>query len=194
MVLTPSTMLALGTPAPDFALRDTVSERTLSLADFSAKKALVVMFICNHCPYVVHVADGIASFARDYEAKDVAIVAISANDPRTHPEDAPAKLGAEARRRGYRFPYLFDETQEVAKAYTAACTPDFFVFDATRKLVYRGQFDASRPGNGAPVSGSDLRAAVDAVLAGRAPAAEQRPSLGCNIKWRRGNEPEYFRS
>ena len=194
MVLIPSTMLALGTPAPELALRDTVSERTMSLADFATKRALVVMFICNHCPYVVHVADGIASFARDYERKDVAIVAVSANDPRTHPDDAPSKLAAEARRRGYRFPYLFDEQQEVAKAYTAACTPDFFVFDEARKLAYRGQFDSSRPGNGIPVSGADLRAAVDAVLAGKSPAAEQRPSLGCNIKWRRGNEPAYFRS
>lgn len=194
MVLTPSTMLPLGTQAPDFALLEPATGRTVRLADFASKKALVVMFVCNHCPFVKHVAEGLARLGRDYEARDVAVVAISANDPKTHPEDAPEKLAEEAKRRGYRFPYLFDATQEVAKAYTAACTPDFFVFDADRRLAYRGQLDASRPGNDVPVTGKDLRAAVDALLAGKPVNAEQRASIGCNIKWRAGNEPEYFRS
>ena len=192
MALTPSTMLPLGTPAPDFALRDSVSGKTVKLADFAQKKALVVMFICNHCPYVQHVREGLAAFGRDYASKDVGIVAISANDPETHPGDAPDKLALEAKSAGYRFPYLFDETQSVAKSYTAACTPDFFVFDEQRKLAYRGQLDPSRPGNAVPVTGADLRAAVDALLAGKPVAGTQKPSLGCNIKWRAGNEPRYF--
>ena len=192
MVLTPSTMLPLGTPAPDFALKDVTSGKTVKLADFASKKALVVMFICNHCPYVKHVRDGLTAFGRDYAAKDVAIVAISANDAATHPDDAPDKLAAEARAQGWRFPYLHDETQSVAKSYSAACTPDFFVFDAQRKLVYRGQLDGSRPGNSIPSTGADLRAAVDAVLASKPVSPRQKASLGCNIKWRAGNEPEYF--
>ena len=194
MVLTPSTMLPLGSPAPDFALPDTVSGRTMALADFAGKRALLVIFLCNHCPYVKHVQGGLAALGHDYEKKDVAIVAISANDAATHPDDAPAKLGAEAKHAGYRFPVLYDESQEVAKAYRAACTPDFFLFDAERRLAYRGQFDASRPGSGIPVTGADLRAAIEAVLAGKPLAAEQKPSLGCNIKWRPGNEPAYFAS
>jgi len=192
MVLTPSTMLPLGTQAPDFALKDVTSGKTMKLSDFGSKKALVVMFICNHCPYVKHVRDGLTAFGRDYAARDVAIVAISANDAATHPDDAPDKLAAEARAQGWRFPYLHDETQSVAKSYTAACTPDFFVFDAQRKLVYRGQLDGSRPGNSIPVTGADLRVAVDAVLAGKPVSPRQKASLGCNIKWRVGNEPEYF--
>jgi peroxiredoxin len=193
MTLTPSTMLPLGTAAPDFSLPDTVSGRTVSLADFAAKKGFLAIFLCNHCPYVKHIQDGLARFGRDYAAKDVAIVAISANDPKTHPDDAPEKLGRNARAAGYVFPVLFDESQEVAKDYTAACTPDFFLFDKRRKLAYRGQFDASRPGNDVPVTGADLRAAVDALLSGKPVAKTQKASLGCNIKWRPGNEPDYFK-
>ena len=184
MALTPSTMLPLGTPAPDFALSDAVSGRIVSLSDFKAKKAIVVMFICNHCPYVKHVQAGLVKLGQDYETSEAAIVAISANDAAAYPEDSPKKLGAEARRVGYRFPYLHDETQEVAQAFHAACTPDFFLFGPDRTLGYRGQFDASRPGNGLPVTGADLRTAIDAVLAGRPVPPEQKPSLGCNIKWR----------
>jgi peroxiredoxin len=192
MALTPSTMLPLGTPAPDFSLTDTVSGKKTSLATFAGKKALLVIFMCNHCPYVKHLKDGLVKLGKDYEAKDAAIVAISANDAASHPEDAPDKLGAEAKALGYRFPVLYDETQKVAQAYHAACTPDFFLFDAARKLAYRGQFDASRPGNGLPVTGQDVRAALDAVIVGKAVPASQKPSLGCNIKWRAGNEPEYY--
>jgi peroxiredoxin len=194
MALTPSTRLPWGTPAPDFRLPDAVSGRTVALADFAQKPALVVMFICNHCPYVKHIQAGLAAFARDYQAKNIGIVAISANDVADYPEDSPPKMKAEAKAAGYTFPYLFDETQAVAKAYRAACTPDLYLFDRERKLVYRGQFDESRPGNGRPVTGADLRAACDAVLAGRAPAAAQKPSIGCNIKWKPGNEPEYSHS
>jgi len=194
MVLTPSTMLPLGTAAPDFALRDVTTGKTMKLADFREKKALVVMFICNHCPYVKHVEDGLTAFARDYATRDVAIVAISSNDAETHPDDAPEKLAATVKSRGWKFAYLYDQAQSVAKSYTAACTPDFFVFDAARKLAYRGQFDASRPNSGIPVTGADLRAALDALLAGKSVAPQQKPSLGCNIKWRAGNEPAYFGS
>jgi peroxiredoxin len=194
MALTPSTMLPLGTAAPEFSLTDTVSGKKMSLATFKDRKALLVMFICNHCPYVKHLKPALVQLGKDYEKKDAAIVAISANDPVSHPEDAPDKLGAEAKSLGYRFPMLFDETQKVAQAYKAACTPDFFVFDASRKLVYRGQFDASRPGNNQPVTGSDLRAALDAAIAGKPAPSKQVPSLGCNIKWAAGNEPEYFTS
>jgi thiol-disulfide isomerase/thioredoxin len=194
MALTPSTMLPLGTAAPEFSLTDTVSGKKMSLATFKDKKALVVMFICNHCPYVKHLKPGLVQFGKDYENKDAAIVAISSNDPISHPEDAPEKLGAEAKLLGYRFPMLFDETQKVAQAYQAACTPDFFVFDASRKLAYRGQFDSSRPGNNHAVTGSDLRAALDAAIAGKASPSKQVPSIGCNIKWRAGNEPAYSKS
>jgi thiol-disulfide isomerase/thioredoxin len=192
MALTPSTMLPLGTAAPDFSLTDTVSGKKVSPAAFKDRKALLVMFICNHCPYVKHLKPALVQLGKDYEKKDVGIVAISSNDPGSHPDDAPEKMAAEAGSLGYKFPYLFDETQAVAKAYKAACTPDFFVFDAARKLAYRGQFDASRPGNNQPVTGADLRGALDAVIAGKAPGAKQTPSLGCNIKWRAGSEPEYF--
>jgi peroxiredoxin len=191
MAETPSTMLALGTPAPDFRLPDP-SGRLHALEDFAASPALLVAFVCNHCPFVRHVADGLARFARDYQGKGLAVVAINANDVKAYPQDAPDRMAEEAKARGYVFPYLFDQSQAVAKAYRAACTPDFFLFDRERKLVYRGQFDGSRPGNRVPVTGADLRAAVDAVLAGRPVAEDQKPSLGCNIKWRRGNEPEYW--
>ena len=191
MVVTPSTTLPWGTPAPDFRLPDAVSGRPVALADFAPKPALVVMFICNHCPYVKHIRAGLAAFARAYQPKGVGVVAISANDVADYPEDSPAKMKAEAKAAGYTFPYLFDETQAVAKAYRAACTPDLYLFDRDRKLVYRGQFDDSRPGNGRPVTGADLRAACDAVLEGRTPAAAQTPSIGCNIKWKPGNAPDY---
>jgi peroxiredoxin len=188
---TASTMLPLGVDAPDFALPD-ADGKIVSLDDFASAPALVVVFMCNHCPYVIHVAEGLAALAAEYQRRGVAFVGINANDARAYPDDAPAKMAQESRRRGYTFPYLYDETQAVAKAYHAACTPDFFVFDRRRKLVYRGQMDGSRPGNGVPVSGADLRAALDAVLADRPVAADQKPSLGCNIKWKPGNEPDYF--
>lgn len=191
MVATNSTMLAIGTPAPDFDLPDPDGRR-YSLEDFADAKALVVAFICNHCPFVKHLRKELAAFAREYTAKGVALVAVNANDITTHPADAPERMRDEIREQGYVFPYLFDASQNVAKAYRAACTPDFFVFDRARRLAYRGQFDDSRPGSGVPVTGKDLRAAVDALLAGRQPASEQTPSIGCNIKWKAGNEPDYF--
>jgi peroxiredoxin len=191
MVRTPSTMLPLGTPAPDFSLPN-VDGSTVTLADVAGAKATLVMFICNHCPFVKHVADELAALGRDYAGRGVGVVAISSNDAATHPADSPEQMVHEAEQRGYVFPYLYDETQEVAQAYHAACTPDFFLFDGSRKLVYRGQLDSSRPGNGIPVTGADLRAALDAVLAGRPVVADQIPSLGCNIKWKPGNEPPYF--
>ena len=184
-----STMLPLGTEAPDFALADVVSGRTVTLSDFEHEDALLVMFICRHCPYVKHVRPELARIGRDHAGSGLGIVAISPNDPNAYPEDAPENLAAEAVEAGYVFPYLFDETQEVAKAYTAACTPDFFRFDRKRRLAYRGQLDASRPGNGVPITGEDLRAAIDALLAGGSVSEEQRPSVGCSIKWRPGNEP-----
>ncbi|HEV7222069.1 MAG TPA: thioredoxin family protein [Pirellulales bacterium] len=192
MARTPSTMLPLGTPAPDFRLANAVDGKTVSLADFRGAKALLLMFICNHCPFVKHVADGLAQLAKEYQAQGVAVVGINSNDVEAHPDDAPEKMAEEARQRGYAFPYLFDETQAVAKAYRAACTPDFFLFDQAKRLVYRGQLDSSRPDNGVPVTGQDLRAALDAVLAGQTPAQEQKPSIGCNIKWKAGNEPDYY--
>jgi peroxiredoxin len=185
-----SMMLALGTEAPDFALHDVTTGEVVTLGDFAASDALLVMFICRHCPYVKHVRAEIAKLARDYQGTGLAVVAIGSNDPETYPEDAPAGLAREAAEAGYVFPYLFDEDQSVAKAYTAACTPDFFLFDRGRALVYRGQLDDSRPGNGVPVTGRDLRAALDAVLAGRAVDPDQRPSVGCSIKWRPGHEPD----
>ena len=191
MALTPSTMLPLGTTAPDFKLPDT-NGKTVTLADFKDKTALVVIFICNHCPYVVHIRAGLAQFARDYAAKNVGIVGISSNDAAKYPADGPAKMKDEVKSAGYTFPYLYDESQAVAKAYRAACTPDIFLFDRSRRLVYRGQFDASRPGNGIPVTGKDLRAAIDAVLAGKPTSELQVASMGCNIKWKPGNEPDYF--
>lgn len=191
MVKTASTMLPLGTAAPDFSLPN-VDGRIVSLKDFKGSKGLLVAFICNHCPFVIHIRPEFAKFAREYQAKGLAIVAINSNDSAAYPADAPDKMKAEVESVGYSFPYLFDETQSVAKAYRAACTPDLFLFDGSQKLVYRGQFDDSRPTNGVPVTGSHLRAACDAVLAGRIIEEGQRPSIGCNIKWRPGNEPNYF--
>ena len=191
MARTPSTMLPLGTQAPHFQLPN-VDGRVLSLADVAGPKGTVVMFICNHCPFVKHVADELARLGHEYLRRGIGFAAISSNDVATHPADSPEQMVAEADERGYAFPYLYDETQEVAKAYHAACTPDFYLFDADRKLVYRGQLDPSRPGSDVPVSGRDLRGAIEALLAGKAPVAEQVPSLGCNIKWKPGNEPGYF--
>jgi peroxiredoxin len=191
MSLTPSTMLPLGTVAPDFRLPDT-SGKTVSLADFKSAPALLVVFMCNHCPYVKLIREGLAKFGRDYQAKGAAIVGINANDVANYPADSPAKMKEEVAIAGYTFPYLYDESQAVAKAYQAACTPDIFLFDAQQKLVYRGQFDDARPGNGAPVTGKDLRAALDAVLAGKPVPPKQTPSIGCNIKWKSRNAPDYF--
>jgi peroxiredoxin len=191
MAKTPSTMLALGTRAPDFQLPDTEG-RLVSRDDHAAAPGLLVMFLCNHCPYVQHIRGGLAEFAREDQAKRLAIVAINANDVASYPDDSPEKMKAEKARYGYVFPYLYDESQAVAKAYAAACTPDFFLFDGARRLVYRGQFDDSRPGNGAAVTGKDLRAACEALLSGGPVASDQRPSIGCNIKWKAGNAPSYF--
>ena len=190
MVKTASTMLPLGTLAPDFSLPN-VDGRLMSLKDFPNVKGLLVAFICNHCPFVIHIRAEFAKFAREYQANGIAVVAINSNDVAAHPSDSPEKMKAEVESVGYSFPYLFDETQATAKAYRAACTPDLFLFDGNKQLVYRGQFDDSRPSNGIPVTGSHLRAACDAVLAGQA-IDEQRASIGCNIKWRPGNEPNYF--
>jgi peroxiredoxin len=191
MVKTASTMLSLGTQAPAFELVN-VDGRMVSLDDFAGAPALVVMFICNHCPFVKHIAAELARFGADYQQRGAAVVAINSNDAATHPDDSPERMIHEAEEREYTFPYLYDEEQQVARSYRAACTPDFFVFDADRRLVYRGQFDASRPGNGIPVTGEDLRRAVDAVLSSRPVPAVQHPSIGCNIKWRSGREPEYY--
>lgn len=189
MAATPSTMLPLGTPAPAFALVDAVSGSLVRSTDL-AGRPLLVMFICNHCPFVKHIRAELAAVGRDYGNR-IAVVAISSNDVENYPDDSPEKMRAEAADAGYTFPYLFDETQEVAKAYRAACTPDFFLFDAEHKLFYRGQLDDSRPKNGKAVTGRDLRAAIDAVLAGGGAPSEQLPSIGCNIKWKPGNQPEY---
>jgi peroxiredoxin len=183
-------MLPLGTAAPDFKLPDT-NGKIVALADFKDKAALLVIFMCNHCPYVVHIRAGLAQLARDYVPKNIGIVGINANDAKNYPADSPAKMKDEVKTAGYIFPYLYDESQAVAKAYRAACTPDIFLFDQNRKLVYRGQFDASRPGNGVPVTGKDLRAALDAVLAGKPVSEKQTASIGCNIKWKAGNAPDY---
>ena len=191
MSLTPSTMLSLGTSAPDFELPDVVSHQTISL-DFADGSPLLVMFICQHCPFVKHVKQQLAQIGKDYADSDLKIVAISANDVATHPDDSPEKLKAMAQEFEFKFPMCYDESQETAKAYTAACTPDFFLFDADHKLVYRGQLDDSRPGNDKPVTGKDLRGAIDAVLAGKEVEPEQKPSIGCNIKWKSGNEPAYY--
>lgn len=183
-------MLPLGTPAPRFALPDVTTGKTVSRADFADSKALVVIFLCNHCPYVIHVREQLANIARDYAAKSVAFVGITSNDVAGYPQDSPEATRELAKLLG--FPVLYDETQEVAKDYTAACTPDFYVFDSERKLVYRGQLDSTRPRQDKP-TGHDLRAAIDAVLAGQPVAPDQRPSMGCNIKWKSGNEPGYFK-
>jgi peroxiredoxin len=184
MSLTESTMLELGTTAPDFALADTVTGKSVRRDDFNGKDALLVMFICTHCPYLKHIESSLGRFGADYASKPVGVVAISSNDAATYPADSPAGLKAQAHAHKFTFPYLYDETQDVARAYSAACTPDFFLFDKNFKLVYRGQYDSSRPGNGLPVTGEDLRAAVDTVLAGKPVSRDQRPSIGCNIKWK----------
>lgn len=191
MVKTASTMLPLGTQAPDFSLPN-VDGSTVSLSDFADKPGLLVIFMCNHCPFVVHLRNALAEFGNEYQEKGLAIVGISANDVLTHADDSPELMAEEAKSAGYTFPYLYDESQEVAKAYSAACTPDFFLFDSAGKLAYRGQFDDSRPDSGIPVTGADLRAACDAVLAGESVSSEQKPSIGCNIKWKSGSEPAYF--
>lgn len=191
MVQTASTMMPLGTAAPEFSLPDT-SGNMVSLSDFAGAKALLVMFICNHCPFVKHVRLQIADMGAEYQEKGVGVVAIMSNDVANHPDDSPEHMAEEIRQIGYTFPYLYDETQAVAKAYRAACTPDFFLFDGNRKLVYRGQLDDSRPGNDKPVTGSDLRAALDAMVAGSPVPETQKPSIGCNIKWKSGSEPDYF--
>lgn len=192
MARTASTMLPLGTKAPDFHLSDVVSGKTISLDTFAGKTALLVMFICRHCPFVKHVQAELAQIGRDYANADVGIVAISANDAAHYPDDAPDKLKDMAQDLGFIFPVCYDESQETAKIYTATCTPDFFLFDANRELVYRGQLDESRPGNNQPVTGKDLRSAIDAVLASEAVSSDQKPSIGCNIKWKPGNEPAYY--
>ena len=191
MVAVNSTMLPLGTRAPDFRLPDP-SGIIVSLADFQRVPALLIIFMCNHCPYVKHIRDGLAKLARDYRPAGVAVVGMNANDVAIYAADSPARMAEEAAAAGYVFPYLYDETQAVAKAYRATCTPDFYLFDKDFRLVYRGQFDDSRPGNGVPVTGKDVRAALDALLAGKAVSSTQKPSIGCNIKWKPGNEPEYW--
>jgi peroxiredoxin len=179
-----STMIPLGTQAPSFSLTDTVTGHTVSLTDYSDKTGLLVMFICNHCPYVKHVREELARLGRDYADSELGIVAINSNDPEDYPEDSPEAMKVEAETYGYVFPYLFDETQEVARAYSAVCTPDFFLFGPDRKLVYRGQLDSSRPNSGIPVTGEDLRAAIEAVLGDQSAPTDQHPSMGCSIKWR----------
>lgn len=192
MVRTQSTMLPLGTSAPDFLLSDVVSGDALSLSSFAGKKGLLVMFICQHCPFVLHVESELARIGQDYIPQGLGILAISANSIETHPQDSPEKLREQVKRAGFNFPYAYDETQAVAKSYTAACTPDFFLFDSDRKLVYRGQLDDSRPGNDKPVNGKDLRAAINKVIAKEPVPEDQMPSIGCNIKWTPGKEPSYF--
>ena len=192
MVLTPSTMLDLGTTAPEFQLPDVVSGESISLGSFKGKNALLVMFICKHCPFVIHVQDELARIGRDYGGRDVGIVAISSNDAENYPDDAPDQLRFMAQDLSFAFPFCYDESQQTAKDYTAACTPDFFLFDAQQRLVYRGQLDDGRPGNDSPVDGKDLRAALDQVLAGDEPDLHQKPSIGCNIKWKPDSAPTYF--
>ncbi|MCA9655269.1 MAG: thioredoxin family protein [Myxococcales bacterium] len=191
MVMTPSQMLALGTEAPAFRLPDPFG-REVSLDDYPDAKGYLVVFMCNHCPFVRHIRDELANLGRELPARGVTMVGINSNDAETYPDDSPARMRAEAETYGYAFPYLVDASQEVAKAYQAACTPDFFLFDGARSLVYRGQLDDSRPSNGVPVTGADLRAAVDALLTGNGPVDKQVPSIGCNIKWKPGNAPEWF--
>lgn len=191
MVKTASTMLPLGTKALDFSLIN-IDSRTVSLSGFEGAPALLVIFMCNHCPFVIHIAPELARLTQEYREKGVGVVGINSNDASAHPQDSPEQMVHEAESRGYSFAYLYDESQEVAKAYQAACTPDFYVFDKDQRLVYRGQMDASRPDSGVPLTGKDLRAALDAVLAGEPVPAGQTPSIGCNIKWKEGNEPEYF--
>ena len=194
MVQTASTMLELGTRAPDFHLPDVCTGEIITLNSFSDKKALLVMFICRHCPFVQHVKGELRRIGQDYKDHSLGIIAISSNDVASHPEDSPESLCAMGREEGFNFPICYDETQEVAKAFTASCTPDFFLFDGERKLVYRGQLDDSRPSNQRPITGKDLREAIDAVLSDQSVSGDQKPSIGCNIKWKPGNEPSYFRS
>ena len=194
MVRTASTMLALGTAAPEFHLSDAVSGQTISLSSFAGKQGLLVMFICCHCPFVKHIEQELAKLGKDYEHKNLGIVAISSNDAEKYPDDAPPKLKEMAETLGFNFPVCYDATQEVAKAYTAACTPDFFLFDRQFNLVYRGQLDDSRPSLDVPVTGVDLRGAIDTLLAGAAISPDQKPSIGCNIKWNPGQEPDYFKN
>jgi len=191
MARTPSTMLELGTAAPEFSLLEPATGNTVSLRDF-AGKPLVIVFICNHCPFVKLIAEKLAQVGNEYQEKDVDFVAINSNDVANYPDDSPEKMVEFVREYGINFPYLYDETQEIAKAFRAACTPDFYLFDADHKLAYRGQFDAARPGNDQPVTGADLTDAIKALLANMPVAEEQIPSLGCNIKWKPGNEPDYF--
>lgn len=190
MARTPSTMLELGTPAPDFSLLDPVTNQQVSLADF-AGKPLLVAFICNHCPYVILIKEAFAQFAREYQDKGLQVVAINANDVENYPDDSPEKMIEDAKTFGYTFPYLYDETQQTARQYQAACTPDFFMFDANHELYYRGQFDDARPNTDIPVTGKDMKEAADRLLAGKDAPDVQKASLGCNIKWKAGNEPVY---
>jgi len=192
MVKVPSTMAALGTPAPDFTLPEPATGEEICKDDVSGACALLVAFLSNHCPFVQHLAGELAAFAREYQEKGLAIVGICSNDVTNYPNDHPDRMAEEVESRGYTFPYLYDESQEVAKAYKASCTPDFFLYDLEELLVYRGQFDGSRPDAGIPITGEDLRRASDAVLAGERPSPEQRPSVGCNIKWKAGNAPAWF--
>ncbi len=194
MVRTASTMLALGTTAPEFNLPDAVSGQNISLASFAGKQGLLVIFMCCHCPFVKHIEQELAKLGQDYGNKNLGIVAISSNDAEKYPDDAPPKLKEMAETLGFDFPFCYDATQEVAKAYTAACTPDFFLFDSKYNLVYRGQLDDSRPSLDIPVTGLDLRRAIDTLLAGQALSPEQKPSIGCNIKWKPGQEPDYFKN
>ena len=191
MAATPSTMLQLGTPMPQFSLPD-INGKSVSSSDVTGAPGTLVMFICNHCPFVIHVREALVALVKQYQPKGIKAVAISANDVNTHPDDSPEKMAEVARRNDFSFPYLYDQTQETAKAFHAACTPDFFVFDGEGKLFYRGQMDDSRPGNDKPVDGRDLRAAFDALLAGKPAPEPQKPSMGCSIKWHQGNEPGYF--
>ena len=192
MVRTESTMLPLGTPAPAFSLKDVVSGDPLDLSKFADKKGLLVMFICQHCPFVLHVESELTKLGQDYVPQGLGILAISANSVETHPQDSPEKLREQVKRASFNFPYAYDETQAVAKSYTAACTPDFFLFDRDHKLAYRGQLDDSRPGNDKPVTGADLRAAIDKVIVNKSVPEDQKPSIGCNIKWAPGKAPSYF--
>jgi peroxiredoxin len=191
MTATASTMLPLGTKAPDFKLPDTKGN-IISLSDFEAVPALLVIFMCNHCPFVKHILDGMIALVKEYQDRGVAVVGINSNDVENYPQDTPEKMADLVKQKGFSFPYLFDETQQVAKSYHAACTPDFFLFNKERKLFYRGQMDDSRPGNGIEVTGADLRVALDALLQNKQPPVEQKPSIGCNIKWKSGNKPDYF--
>ena len=190
MVATNSTMLPLGTKAPEFSLPDTEG-KTVSLSDFKDARAVLIIFMCNHCPFVKHIINELVKLIKEYQRKGVAAAGYQFKHVESHPEDSPEMMAKTVKEKGFTFAYLYDETQEVAKAYKAACTPDFFLFDKDGKLVYRGQMDDSRPGNGVPVTGKDLRAALDAVLKGGKVPAKQKPSMGCNIKWKKGNEPEY---